>query len=387
MPGVLIDVTRLLRRFLSERLPTGVDRVSLAYIRHYGPQARAALLYRGAKFLFRRKESSLLFNWLLTPRPVTSPIPFLCKGLVAGCTAQRISNSNSVLFNTGHSGLDSAGYVATMRKHQVKPVFMVHDLIPITHPQFCRVGEREKHLARMRNAVHSASGIVCNSQATLQALGGLCSDQGWPMPPAIASLLAPGLPNVMDTARPSADTYFVFVSTIEPRKNHLMLLKVWERLAAQLGALAPKLIIIGQHGWHCSDVTHLLTHSAALKTLVTHVPACSDALMTRYLVHARALLFPSFAEGFGMPVIEALAHGVPVIANDLPVYREFAGNIPDYLNATDRTQWARVIADYALAESPLRAAQLQRMRGFTAPTWEQHFERVDAFLEELEHRA
>ena len=381
MTGILIDVTRLVHRFTSKRLPTGVDRVSLAYIRHYGAQARAVMRHKGGKFVFRRAESAALFDWLLALGTQGSPMPTICKGLVTGCLAQQVRGS--FLFNTGHSGLESDGYVAMLRQQQVQPVFVLHDLIPITHPQFCRAGERDRHMARLRNAVQVASGIVCNSQATLDALRTLCADTGWNVPPAVVALLAPDLPGAATAVRPMAEPYFVFVSTIEPRKNHLLILRVWQKLAQALGDTAPRLVLIGQRGWDYSETTDLLARSAPLRGLVTEIPACSDRDMVNYLEHAQALLFPSFAEGYGMPVVEALAHGLPVIASDLAVFREFARSVPEYLSVADEALWAQAITDYAAPHSPRRQAQRTRMAGFVAPTWADHFAVVDRLLTEV----
>ena len=380
MQEVLIDITRLVHRFMAKRLPTGVDRVSLAYIGHYGPQARAVLRHNGGKFVFRRAESATLFDWLLALGTSGSPLPTIYKGLVAGCLVQGVAGR--FLFNTGHSGLESDGYVTMLRQQQVKPIFMVHDLIPLTHPQYCRAGEHDRHLTRLRNAVRAASGIVCNSQATLDGLFALCGQQGWALPPAVVALLAPEQINAVQLTRPMAAPYFVFVSTIEPRKNHLMILKIWQRLAVQLGDKAPHLVIIGQRGWDYGEVVDVLADSV-LKRLVTEIPACTDPEMVNYLQHARAMLFPSLTEGFGMPVVEALAQGLPVIASDLPVFREFAGAIPDYIDASDEARWAATIINYAAADSALRADQLTRMENYAPPTWAAHFLQVDALLATL----
>jgi glycosyltransferase involved in cell wall biosynthesis len=89
---------------------------------------------------------------------------------------------------------------------------------------------------------------------------------------------------------------------------------------------------------------------------------------------------PSFAEGFGMPVIEALRLGVPVIASDLPVFREIAGDIPTYLQPHDGVGWERTILDFREASSE-RERQVAAMRDYRAPDWPGHFDRVERWLD------
>jgi glycosyltransferase involved in cell wall biosynthesis len=134
----------------------------------------------------------------------------------------------------------------------------------------------------------------------------------------------------------------------------------------------------------------MLERCPGLRGLVHEVPRCADAALARWLRHARALLFPSFAEGYGIPLVEALSVGTPVIASDLPVFRELAGTIPDYLDPLDGPGWRRAILDYARAEDDgraatpgARAAQLARLQGWRAPTWAQHFAQVEAFMARL----
>lgn len=381
MQEILIDITRLLHRFINKRLPTGVDRVSLAYIRHYGPVARAVFRHNGGKFVFRPAESATLFGWVLALGATGSPKPTIYKGLIAGCLMQNVENK--FLFNTGHSGLESDAYVDMLRAQRVRPLFMVHDLIPLTHPQFCRAGEKEKHFSRLKNAMQVASGIVCNSLATMEGLVNLCKEHRWLMPPTTVALLAPELPESTYTFRPVLRPYFVFVSTIEPRKNHLMILQLWLKLSQHMGDAAPRLVIIGQRGWGFDEVSALLESSPVLEHLVTEISSCSDTDMVNYLQHAQAMVFPSFTEGYGMPVVEALVLGVPVIANNLPVFREFAGDIPEYLSVEQPDLWAKVITDYTAPSSSMRAAQMVRMKNFEAPTWSSHFSKVDSLLDEL----
>lgn len=173
------------------------------------------------------------------------------------------------------------------------------------------------------------------------------------------------------------------LGTIEPRKNHLLLLHVWQRLIEQLGDQAPLLVMIGQRGWECENVVDLLERCESLKGHILELSTCDDAELASWLRHARALLFPSFVEGFGLPLVEALACGTPVIASDLAVFREIAGDIPDYLDPLDGLGWRDMIIDYCNMSGQKRYEQLQRMSGFVVPTWDDHFKQVDALLEQV----
>jgi glycosyltransferase involved in cell wall biosynthesis len=80
-----------------------------------------------------------------------------------------------------------------------------------------------------------------------------------------------------------------------------------------------------------------------------------------------------------MPVAEALQLGTPVIATDLPVYREFAGDIPSYLDAIDGAGWTSAIVDFT-GDSLERKRQLQAMQGYKVPDWKSHFDKVQEWL-------
>jgi glycosyltransferase involved in cell wall biosynthesis len=95
------------------------------------------------------------------------------------------------------------------------------------------------------------------------------------------------------------------------------------------------------------------------------------------------VLFPSFAEGYGIPLVEALAAGLPVIASDLPVFREIGQDVPDLLPVDDVEAWCDAVSDYSQQPSSRRDAQLLRMKDFQVPDWREHFATVDALLNVL----
>jgi glycosyltransferase involved in cell wall biosynthesis len=84
-----------------------------------------------------------------------------------------------------------------------------------------------------------------------------------------------------------------------------------------------------------------------------------------------------------MPLAEALAAGVPVIASDLPVFREVGQGVPELLPPNDARAWLDAIFDYARSDSLRREEQVLRLTDFKVPDWKGHFARVDALLERL----
>ncbi|HYD96516.1 MAG TPA: glycosyltransferase family 1 protein [Noviherbaspirillum sp.] len=383
MQEILIDVTRLLRRFITGRPPAMADRISREYVRHYAPRANAVIRLRGRSVVLPRQASRLLYAQLLNPASGSRAAAVLTVGKEVLCARQRCGLEGAFLFNTGHAGPEQRCHPNDLDRLGVKQMFFVPDLIPVTHPEYCRPGERDKHVARLNGMLAGAAGMITQSQATLDELAGFASKTGAAMPPA-AVLPAPALLPAPASRPPLAKPYFVVLGTIEARKNHWLLLQAWRRLQQRMGRRTPRLLVIGRRGRECENVADLLDRCASLRSVVTELPHCSERDLSTYLRHARALLFPSFAEGDGMPLTEALQLGTPVIASDLPVFREIAGDVPDYLDPLDGTGWAERIEAYSDAAFPRRVAQIERSRALALPTWGQHFERIDAFLETLQ---
>ncbi len=377
----MLDVTRLIWRRWVGRLPTGIDRVCLAYLENYRGEAQAVIQWRGFRRILPEAASDRLFELLLHARPRVRRDLILFFGRERLRPKPRIPGGGRLYLNVGHTSLQEPRYLEWTRTSDVRPVYMIHDLIPITHPEYCRAGESERHVQRVRNMLESAVGIIGNSRATLDSLAAFANSAALSAPAMIAAPLGTDL---SDSSRqlqaPPERATFVVLGTIEARKNHLLLLQIWERLICTHGADAPRLMIIGQRGWECDQVFKLLDHSEALRSAVIEVGRCSDAELDGYLRGARALLFPTLVEGYGLPLIEALALGTPVIASDLPVFHEIGQEVPDFIDPLDGSAWHAAIVDYAEADSLKRNAQIARLSAYRAPSWNDHFASVNAWL-------
>lgn len=271
----------------------------------------------------------------------------------------------------------------------VRTAVFVHDLLPLDRPEFFRPREAELHPRRHRNVCRLAAGVIVASRAVARRFEVFARENGREDLPICVAPLPVALVFATPAAPPGALAgvdYFMACGTIEPRKNHLLLLNVWRELAAR--GPAPKLLVAGKRGWLNENVLDMLQRCPALRGNVVEVSGLSTPALRRLMAGARALLMPSFGEGFGLPVAEALSAGTPVVASDLEVFREIAGAAPDYLHPLDGPGWMQAVRDYAAPKSPRRAAALARMAGGTPRVSPEAFlARVEAFVAGLRAQA
>jgi glycosyltransferase involved in cell wall biosynthesis len=381
-----IDIGRLLSRARFET-PTGIDRVERAYVRHFLNSDRpvqfiARLPILGDRLL-NHKAVSRICNQL--DRQWQSGVRMLgwrdLVALFAGSKRPSVGE-RAITIIPSHQHLHRADVLAA-RRRAGKLILFIHDCIPSDYPEYARQGGAAKHRMRMSNALAHADGIIVNSRNTAERLSSYAAP-GQSLPPiAVAHLGLDALPDVAPLTAES-EPYFIIVGTIEPRKNHLLLLHIWRQWARDRRQDIPRLIIAGRRGWENENIIDLLDRCDALRSVAAEKGGLGDAELSALVRGSRALLMPSFVEGYGMPVAEALSAGVPVIASDLSVFREIAGDIPDYLDPLDGTGWAQTIVDYASGVSVLRQRQLERMRGWMPVEWDTHFVKVEAFIDGFE---
>ena len=144
----------------------------------------------------------------------------------------------------------------------------------------------------------------------------------------------------------------------------------------------PHLYIVGRRGWLNEAVFQRLDTLPFMgKTVFEQV--LDDTDLARRMAAARAVLFPSLAEGYGLPLAEALAAGTPVLASDLPALREVGQGVPEFLPTEVPDAWQSAITDYTVAGSTRRQTQIDRMAGWIRPSWEDHFAIVENALETI----
>lgn len=381
---VTLDITRLLRR-AAYATPTGIDRVELAYARALLelPTARfeATLPSVGRLGYSRATLTQLVARLDEGWREGVPPGIDAVAAAWAGLRASSQSTRGGIRLIVSHQHLDRLGRAGTRRGERL--CVYLHDAIPAEFPEYARPGGAERHRRRLRNAARFADAILVNSHATARAVAPYLVEAGRQPPLLVAPLgIEPrwaAQPDVLSASPP----YFLCLGTIEPRKNHLLLLHIWRAMAERSPGDTPRLILAGRRGWENENVVDLLDRCPALQGHVVEAGRVGDRELAGLIAGARAVLMPSFAEGFGLPVAEALAAGVPVIASDIAVLRETGGAVPEYLDPLDGPGWTAAVQNYVRPDSAMRAAQMARMTGWSAPSWDAHFAQVLPFLDAL----
>jgi len=384
MTGIILDISRLVSR-VRYSTPSGVDRVEMAYARgllaHYGVALAFAAVHPSGLYGRIPRDKALAYldelerRWLREDgnprqRSLASVMPWLAALLPSGRAA---GSEGAVYVQASPHHLTNAAKVrAILAREQARFLCLVHDLIPIEFPEYARPSGAALHRKRIETVAALADGVIVNSAATGASLQPWLDRSGRQIDVHVALLGTETLSPAVPVARPDERPYFVCLGTIEPRKNHLLLLHLWRQLAETLPAAeVPRLLVIGRRGWENEQVVDMLERCPGLVGHVEELGDCSDARMATLLRGARALLMPSFAEGYGMPVAEALSLGTPVLSSDLPALQEVGGTTPDYLDPLDGPGWRALILDHA-AHGPAYRAQLERLPRWRAPTWEAH---------------
>ncbi len=251
-------------------------------------------------------------------------------------------------------------------------VSVMYDLIPIKFPEFLGASS-DYYLNYFIHMIDNCDKILCISRCTQLDLAEFIDDNRRPALPTEIIYLGANVPAAPDAAeitdpavreRLRRGRFALAVGTFEIRKNYPLLIDLWEELLPD-PAFDLDLVIVGMPGWCVDEAIARLQGLPAFGTRVFWFKRLSDAGLSWLYGHCLVSLFPSLYEGWGLPVVEALQHGRPVIASSRGATPEAGFGVATILDPEDRTAWRAALL--AASQGPRQVVEIEPGR---LPDWD-----------------
>jgi glycosyltransferase involved in cell wall biosynthesis len=273
------------------------------------------------------------------------------------------------------------------RRYGIKFSTLIHDLIPIEYESLVE----QRHVVQFRDWLQQvlpvADVVLTASKHSRHALIKLARDAGWPLPrvevvepgSGFNNRLAPEGAIRVDLPKP----YVLFVSTIEIRKNHRLLVRIWRRLLERHGTDAvPSLVFAGQIGWLVDDLLADLVASDYLGGKIVLMPGLSDAELREAYRSSLFTVFPSLCEGWGLPIAESLMHGKFCVASNRTSIPEVGGDLVDYFDPANEADVLAKIERLLLDPAYLKAREARLEAEYRPRSWADCVHALVGYLEQ-----
>lgn len=231
-----------------------------------------------------------------------------------------------------------------------KRIVTIHDLSMFLFPDCFEPGTRSMMQSVCKKTILNADAIITISHSVKKEL---CDLFSYPKDRVFVTHLA-GDPkfhprcqaeclSVLNKYNLAYKSYTLFVGTIEPRKNLLTLIQAYRSIPDSIRKKYP-LVVIGYKGWK-SEREHSLFGSASEAGWLKYLSYVTEQELPVLYSGSKLLFLPSLYEGFGLPLVEAMSSGIPVVCSNIPVLREIGAVAPCYVNSTDVNQWTSSITE------------------------------------------
>jgi glycosyltransferase involved in cell wall biosynthesis len=270
--------------------------------------------------------------------------------------------------------------LASLRAHGVRLYFVVYDLLPVKQPAMFIAGAKPWFETWIGSVAALGDGLLCISRAVADEVTDWLDEHPAPnmgalrvgyfhlgadldATPSRTALTAPEAGVLAQVAqRPT----LLMVGTLEPRKMHAQALAAFDRLWQD--GVEVNLVIVGKQGWLVEALVERLRAHPQRGRRLFWLETSGDGALLQLYAQCSALLAASCGEGFGLPLIEAAQHGLPVIARDIAVFREVAGAHAFYFKADNGAELAEALQAWlALRER----GQAPASNGMPWMTWAQ----------------
>ena len=257
-----------------------------------------------------------------------------------------------------HGTQQNAAQLRHFRARGAQVYFVVYDILPVLRPEMFPFGAEPDFAAWLDTIAAVADGLLCISAAVADELAAWLAvhppQRDTPLGLGYfhlgadidASAPSTGLPPDADQilAQVASAPTLLMVGTVEPRKGHAQALAAFDLLWRQ--GVQVNLVIVGKHGWMVDQLARDLRSHPQHGQRLIWLSGVSDQMLLKLYHAAAGLLAASEGEGFGLPLIEAAQHGLPIVARDLPVFREVAGEHAHYFSGLTAEALAATMRDW-----------------------------------------
>jgi alpha-1,2-rhamnosyltransferase len=250
------------------------------------------------------------------------------------------------------------------KQRGAKIIGVTYDLIPITHPQFCDDVMEYYFTEWYRQSLRYFDGYIAISKTVMRSLIDYFERQNAQMQRYTFDSFTLGadfdtdhtdtgvIRESLTALYRDKPSIYLTVSTIEPRKNHHFVYETFKKLWNNNPDTT--WVIVGRSGWKTEALQQEMREDKAFQDKLWIFNDLSDAELHYCYQHSKALLFPSVIEGFGLPIIESLKNGLPVLASDIPIHREVGGEKIDYFDLSRPDSLVSLINDIESGSKPLK---------------------------------
>lgn len=289
---------------------------------------------------------------------------------------------NALYLDIGHYGLTfPRAFRWRHKRPDIRTIFMVHDTIPLEYPELVAEETFRAHQRLVVKTAKYANTLIVPTRSAGKAVREALAQHRantidiHALPLAIDDLFSRKVKPVKELKnRP----YFMICGAVEPRKNHRLLLEVWRELIRRHDDKTPKLIVAGSPGFASQEIIREMVDDPVLSRHVLITSGLSSPAMAQVMAGARAVLMPSFIEGFGLPPGEALSVGTPALVSDIPAHREAVGQAGEFLPPKNPDPWVDAIE--ALMDDTYFRARRAAAHSFKPRRWDDYMRDVTAIL-------
>ncbi len=293
--------------------------------------------------------------------------------------------------NVWNMWLRRSSLIPYLKEKGVKIALYLYDIIPVTHPAYVHENTLINYLDYIGTYLLYADIILTSANSTLQKVNELTDKLGigringyvCPLgadPADMETEEAKVGSEVMQAA--GAGRYLLMAGTIEPRKNHVTVLNAFEE---ELFGKDLHLIWAGRWGWNVDELKKRVDGHEQLGRKLFVFSGLSDKELQYLYQNAYFLVFPSYTEGFGLPIVEAMKNGTPVLASDVDVMKEVGGAWCGYFPPDSPQELCRVVNGY-LEEEERYLDKKREIKNYTFLSWDEAVENMGDRLKTLNQK-